>query len=394
MSALPIVATALAPTWTIATAGVVLAAAGLLRRERASGSVVLAPLPSDVAGRDPPGCEAGKRRPAAVRAGAAALLVVSLTALVVIAASGRPGQPNVAPLLLVSLWPVSLVTAAVAGARPPLSADGRLRPHPALAGCGALLLVIYREQLAGHDPRATAVVVPLYLAATLWGRRRHGRLWWRTGDPIGVALALVGRLAPLGRTRGRWRRVGAGSGLTHPPVPAETAVALVLVAGLLSRALRVQPWASPYLPTSLVGQVATQVIVVGWLLAVGWAVWRWRRAPRSSPVMDGPALAPLLLGALVAAEAATALFGLHLALVVASDPMGAGTDLLGTAGWGVSTALYASPLLHAFRATALALAGVAAVVTAHDRRRLAGEEGHGAALDAAVFTAVLALLLG
>ncbi len=312
-------------------------------------------------------------------------------------ASGpQEGRPNLAPLaVLVLAWSGLLIGSALAGnfwpavspfaALAALAAQGRSRASETHAGewAAPLLLASFAWlQQAYHDPaspRATVTFLLGYTVATMAGVARWGRGWLAYGEGFAALGRLVAAVAPLAHgADGRLSWRPPLSGLAGIQVSAAgTAVLLIALGAMVFDALVYAPlWTQ--LAGSRAGWERTMVNTAGlvWVTATIAVVFvagvrlSQRSAGRSatrSVAGYAAVLAPLVLGMAAAVEGAVAVFSGRLALAMASDPLGRGWDLFGTADHTVSLGILTSPAAVYLQAAMLMAAGVVAIVAAHDR---------------------------
>jgi hypothetical protein len=336
-------------------------------------------------------------------------LLLGLAGLLIVALAGPSGgRPNLASVVvLVLLWGAIVVGSALVGPWWPLvspfvlmarlipprrgdaatGAGGGVVPAargPAAAVAGAwagpvLLAGLLWLQRAYHvpgSPRALALLLVIYTGAVLICIRRWGPGWATRHEPLAALSTLLGAIAPVGPAPdGRWRRRWVRVGTTAVSMgPADAAVLLLALGAILFRALSYTPlWIAA--TEGLTGWARSGVSTLGliWLtgalagVLVGAVRLGARLAGRRSPVTAGGVAlvcAPLLVGATLAVEGAVWVFSARLALVLASDPLGLGWDLLGTSGDTVSLAVLAAPGAIYLELGVLLLAGVAALLFA------------------------------
>lgn len=363
-----------------------------------------------------------------VRVGAALDVVagaagVALFALVVAAGlTGSPtAQDNLAPTFVyvvvwVGLVPVSLLfgdvfaalspwrsfarAAAWTAARtgrppaPPRPYPRRLGRWPAAAGIlsfGWLELVCAR----GTDPHLLALLAVAYAAAQLAGMAWFGiATWTARADAFGVVFGLFGALAPLHR-RGAWLTAGAplrGANAGEPPGTIAVLAALIgatsfdglqttaLWSGDLRPALRdvaatlgsgpagADTWAST---VGLAGMTA----FVALLYLLGAAAVRLSAATPDRVLAVGrrfvPSLIPIAAAYAVAHGLTLLLFQGQAVPALASDPLGLGSDLLGTAAWRPDFGVVGDAAIWYLQVAAVVVGHVAALALAHDRSLVA-----------------------
>lgn len=332
---------------------------------------------------------------------------LGLVVLVGAIAAGLVGRndptANIAPALIIGVgWPLLVAAAAVLGrlwqwidpwdtlARlaAPLTRDrGEQAAPPAvwLAVPGAAALVwylgAYRQALL---PRSVAVALGLYTIVTLAGCLAMGRRWWlHRAEVVGILLGWIGLI----RRRG----------LETWSAPHGAAVVLGVVAGGLlfamlrfSRLLNPLVFALPNVPAEAVG-VAVLAIAGA---AVVWAGEHvCRRVAASGTV--AAAVVPVVAGLALAAAMVRGQLVLALQLLprLASDPLGRGWDLFGTADLPLAANPLGDAVHTAVQLGVLVAAGAAGGVVA--RRRAALDATSGGTARRAVSTAagVVSLLV-
>ena len=355
---------------------------------------------------------------------ASALVAAAFLGLVVVGFAG-PTDPlaNLLPLTVWTLWWIGVPTLqAVLGdlwrRANPWSAPLRLLTGRNAASPGtkalpaawrawpAVLLLLAANAFvladpAPSDPRRLAAVALGYWAFTLAMAWRYGeRQWLARGEAFSMMFSRFAEAAPLRRTDGAVRFGPPGHDLAHRDAPDASIAAayLVLLAcgsfdGLHETfawlgSLGVNPLEYPgrtaMVGSTLVGLVLLVLgvaLVYGVATALGAALARDPHGDGSDP-SAGPsagalfrALAPSLLPIAVAYHVAhyltTFLVDSQYVAVAASDPLGTGSDLFGTAQDRVTTGFLNVP--STVRAIWLTQAGVVvaghalAVLVAHAR---------------------------
>jgi hypothetical protein len=349
---------------------------------------------------------------------AAAALGVGLTALVVVSAlfGTADTATNLAPTFVwVAFW-VALPLACVllgdlytpldpwrALARAAGACAERLgraravaRPYPerlgrwpavtGLAAIGWMELVWIRRD----DPRALGVLILAYGAIQLAGMARYGiAAWRRHADPFAVYVHILAHAAPVTVAERRVRLRAPLSGLPALTAVPGTAATLCVLLGTtafdgLSRG-SIWQQAGPRIGSALgdLGlspALANQVAgTVGLALAVGLVVAVYRVGvagmARLSRGAEGDALAGRFAHTLVPIAVAyvvahyfslVAVQGQALA-ALASDPLGNGANLFGTASMTVDYGLLSAATVWGVQVVALVAGHVGGLVLAHDR---------------------------
>ncbi|MBW3621587.1 MAG: hypothetical protein KY461_15195 [Actinobacteria bacterium] len=316
---------------------------------------------------------------------------------VVIASAVRGGE-FAANALFVGVWVLVLLIAAVLGdvyalvnpfaglaallARLDLGSSpawlDRVGRYPA----AVVLLVFGWVELAHPDPGDPDVVLGFVLAYTLvmvvgglwWGPR-----WVARADGFGVLFGLVGRMGVLGRgTDGRLRLRPPLVGLAGVrPVRGTAAVALVALGVTAFDGLsRSTVWEGVLGLRS--GWTATPLQTVGLLVLVGIVATAYTAATSSAATLVGrpgpelvetfaPALVPIVVGYALAHYFSLVVFDGQLLLALASDPLGLGWDLFGTAADPVDLTAVTGTTIAWVQVAAILVGHVAAVVLAQER---------------------------
>ena len=338
------------------------------------------------------------RVPAALQVGLG-LLGVALFALVVYAgAAGNPTvQGNLAPtfvfvalwvgLVLVSLalgdvftllspWRAAARAARWAAARrgwsagPPLRYPDRLGRWPAAAGVLAFawLEVIYDR---GTDPRLLALLAVAYAAAMLVGMAAFGiDAWAARADFLAVVFSLVASLAPVDLRDGEARLRRPLSGATRvAALPGTVAVLCAVVGATAYDGLRTTAlWTGDLRPALRASLSETATATVG-LLAITALVAAVYAAGtrRVGAARFAHSLIPIAAAYVIAHDLTLLLFQGQAAAALASDPLGLGADLLGTATWRPDFAFISDAGIWTLEIAFVVGGHVAALALAHDR---------------------------
>ncbi|MCD6725659.1 MAG: fenitrothion hydrolase [Solirubrobacteraceae bacterium] len=275
----------------------------------------------------------------------------------------------------------------------PIAYPRRLGRWPAAVGILAFAWVelVYAGR---EDPSTLALLALAYLVVMLTGMSLFGvEAWTRNADPFGVAFGLVALLAPL-----RW---SGGRAYLRPPlvgaprmaeIPGSVALVVVLIGsttfdgfsqggvwtgadGLAARLADVfgslgLGRESAVQAGYTVGLLAI-VLLVAALFRLG--VWGMRSVGGSSLGSTELArrfahtLVPIALAYLVAHYFSLLAIQGQAIGYLASDPLGDGSNLLGTAAWTVDYGLVGAGAIWYVQVGALVLGHVAGLTLAHDR---------------------------
>jgi hypothetical protein len=350
---------------------------------------------------------------------AAALVGLALTALVLVSAFAGTTDTatNLAPTFVwVAFWVAVPLASVVLGdfytAFDPWRTIARLagaasralgraprtaRPYPVAFGrwpaAAGLALIGWMELvwLRRDDPRALGAVIVAYGAIQLAGMARYGIVAWRrNADPFAVYTHVLSHAAPVAA---EGRRVSLRAPLSALPsladAPGTVALMVVLIGTTSFDGLsRGTLWAKigPELGTlggdlGLSTPVANEVTgTIGLLLALGLVASVYRvgvvgmqRLVRVGDQRDAMAgrfahtLVPIAIAYVVAHYfSLVAVQGQALASL-ASDPLGDGANIFGTASVTVNYALLSAGTIWAVQVVALVAGHVGGLVLAHDR---------------------------
>ena len=259
----------------------------------------------------------------------------------------------------------------------PLPYPARLGRWPAVVGLGLFAAV---ELCWGdrNDPDAVAVLALVYFVAQLVGMGLCGvETWSRRGDAFGVYFAFLATLSPLARRR--------------PPqidhtLPGTAALLVVAIGSTMFDGAKEGPVfgeAAPWLQdlfvdlgaskgtglelAFLVGMLVTFAIVAG-IYRLGVAGMRWfRGAPDHLSGRFAHTLIPIAAAYVVAHYFSLLVYNGQSAVALASDPLGRGSDLFGTAGDRIDYGVVSTTAIWYVQIVALVVGHVMGLVLAHDR---------------------------
>jgi hypothetical protein len=358
------------------------------------------------------GAEAGRPLPARVQAvldGPAFRLLLRLLGLlisgfVVVAAVGGPDDAlNPTPgfvyvLFWVGLVPASLLFGPVWRLLNPLRTVHlglarllRTRPEeglwplperlgywPAAVGLFAFTWL----ELVEPDRAITAVIKTwfgVYIGLHLLAAAAYGSRWFDRGDAFEAYSDLLGRLSPLGRRAdGRLVLRNPFDGLDAlRPAPGLVGVVCVLLGSTAYDGFSGSPFWVNLLQTSplseaMLGTLGLLGMVL--LVAVTYTAATWAagffgtESHRALPRQFAHSIIPIAVGYLVAHYFTLLVLEGQRTLILASDPLGTGADLFGTAERGVDARLAEQPTAVATTQVLAIVAGhVLGVIAAHDR---------------------------
>jgi hypothetical protein len=349
----------------------------------------------------------------------AGALGFALFALVVYAGfAGSQSTPNnLAPtfiyvLFWVGLVPLSLLFGDVFHALNPwralargaawigqrLSRDGLPAPLPYPARLGhwpaalGILGFVWIElaYTDGQDPSSLAALALAYFAVQLVGMSLYGiEPWTRHGDGFGAYFGLFARLSPLRWERGAVYSRKLLSGLTTlTVVPGTVALLCVMIGSTSFDGFSQGPlWGdiSPEL-TRFFGDVGLNPahsleltltiglicgpLLVGGLYRLGVLGMRWAGEKRDASELARSfvhSLVPIALAYVIAHYFSLLAYNGQATAYLASDPLGDGANLLGTASATIDYSWISATGIWYVQVAALVLGHVAGLILAHDR---------------------------
>ena len=273
-------------------------------------------------------------------------------------------------------------------ARPILDAPAGLGRYPAAAALFAFVTLELAYQRPA-DPRVLAVAISLYTYWALGGMVVYGReAWTRQGEGFAVAFSLLSRVAPFASRDGaivvRWPLTGLAG--VERMTGTLLFVAVLLGSTSFDGFSRTSVWQNLLgnVRADLVGRsertielVLTLVNVGGLALFVAAVVLTygvavlWARElvrARRSLVPDFVLpLVPIAFAYLIAHYFSLFLIQGQFILQLASDPLGRGWDLLGTADYVPNLTIVSPETVWYVQVVALTLGHVAGLAVAHDR---------------------------
>ena len=279
---------------------------------------------------------------------------------------------------------------AMRGSTPaPLPYPERLGRWPAVVTLLAFTWLELASQEAG-DPRAVAFAAFVYSAATFVAMALYGvEAWIERGEGFSVYFNLFSRLSPFER---RERRIGLRpplSGLTDVGAAPGTVALLAVMIGTVTfdGASEGALWQALVFPLmdAIQGLGASPVAAVRVAFTIGlvacpvlvYALYRAGAAGVRSAaggVKGRPAagafvhsLVPIALAYVGAHYLTLVAFQGQAIIYLASDPLGSGADLLGTAGRSIDFALIGANTIWYAQVAFVVIGHVAALMLAHDR---------------------------
>ncbi|MFC5751357.1 hypothetical protein [Actinomadura rugatobispora] len=347
----------------------------------------------------PPGPARVLDSAALARAGRAAALAAAVF-VVAVALGGPPGEKaNLAPwALYVTFWvglvPASVLLGPVWRRVNPLRTlhavlcrltgtdpvGGRRTPPARLgywpAACWLTAFVWLELVAPGRsDPRLVGWLILAYAAVNLTLAQVYGREWFTRGDGFEVYSSLLARMAPLGR-RGdgalvlRTPLTGLVGGAAEPGL---VAVACVLIGSTgFDGVTRTTFWRDNVDPGGVAAGSLGLACSIGAVAALYVAAMRLSAALTGEP--EGAAvpgrfaatLLPIALGYSLAHYFSFFVLEGQMTFILASDPFGAGWNLLGSTGHRIDHDLAGPTLTAQVQVNAIVLGHIAATIAAHD----------------------------
>jgi hypothetical protein len=273
-------------------------------------------------------------------------------------------------------------------ARPLYSFPERLGRYPAAVALFAFVALELAHPRPAA-PRTLAIAISLYTYWALAGMAVYGReTWTRSGEGFAVMFNLLSRIAPIGvrerRVVVRWPFTGLG-GVDRVP---GTLVFVAVMLGstsfdgfsrtstwqnllgdvrerLVDRSLAVNDLATT--GVNLLGLAAlVGAVVLTYVVAVE-SARRLVRAPRNLVPDFVLSLVPIALGYMVAHYFSLFVLQGQFIFFLASDPLGRGWDLFGTADVQPDLTLLSPNTIWYVQVVALVVGHVAGLAIAHDR---------------------------
>ncbi len=271
----------------------------------------------------------------------------------------------------------------------PLEYPARLGRWPAALG---LLAFAWLELVYGgsEDPSVVAVAALLYAGVQLLGMSLYGtEPWGRNGDAFGVYFGLLGRLGPLDwRGRELWLRPFLSGATGIAAIPGTVAVLVVLIGTTSFDGFSQGPtWNSlapklqqTFIDLGLGQQLALEIaFTLGLLVAVAVVAGLYRLGTLGMRSIDGRfgaaelgrrfahSLLPIALAYVVAHYFSYLAIQGQAIGYLASDPLGDGSNLLGTATASIDYGFVTANTIWYVQVGALIAGHVAGLVLAHDR---------------------------
>lgn len=287
-----------------------------------------------------------------------------------------------ASLLLGPVWrvlnPLRLVHAALARLlrldpqRGVFALPERLGYWPAAASLAAFayleLVIPERSQ-----PDVVARFILCYAVVHTTAALAFGQRWFDHGDGFEVYSLLLGSLAPLGRRRdGRLVLRSPLDGLTTiQPAPGLVAVVITLVGSTAYDGLSRTSFWNAGIPSSVttatVGLSCSILLIAAVYLLGTWRVATPDQRDAPTPTTFAHTIVPIAAGYVIAHYFSLLIFDGQQTLILASDPLGRGTDLFGTAHHIIDYTLVGTTAIALVQILAIVTGHLLATVSAHDQ---------------------------
>ena len=327
-------------------------------------------------------------------------LGMALYVLLVIAAvfGDRDTAENIAPVfvyvvfwvgmtlvcaLVGDLWRVVNPFDTMAALVERLRGDSPVAPYtwgrwPAVA---ALAGFVWLELVPSNraEPSTLAIAILLYTVAVLAGVIRWGRDWLGQGEGFTVFFGLLGHMAPFykdddGRIRMRPHLTGL-VGL-RPDAATQAIVIVALGSTSFDGLSRTRFWIDLTRDMSSMERTLLSTAGLIWAMSVVTLAFvgamritgrLHRRRFQELSASFVHSLVPIAFAYALAHYFSLLVFEGQSAIALASDPMGQGWDLFGTAGNAVNFTLVSTTVIAYVQASGIVAGHVAGVVVAHDR---------------------------
>ncbi|MGQ0574309.1 MAG: hypothetical protein ACT4RN_08905 [Pseudonocardia sp.] len=248
----------------------------------------------------------------------------------------------------------------------------RIGYWPAAASLGAFAWfeLVYPGRA---EPVAVAVFLLVYGVVQLTAAVAFGRRWFDRCDGFEVYSTLVGALAPLGRgPTGRIVFRNPLDGLAAVPLgPGLVGVVVALVGSTAYDGLSRTQWWVTAVPSGALAATAgllASFLLIGVIYGLGTFTVASRGAGSGvGPVAFAPTLAPIAAGYAIAHYFSLLIFDGQQTVILASDPMGTGADLIGTAGGAVDYTVVGATAIALVQLGGIVVGHLLAAISAHDQ---------------------------
>ncbi|HEX8123259.1 MAG TPA: fenitrothion hydrolase [Solirubrobacteraceae bacterium] len=276
----------------------------------------------------------------------------------------------------------------------------RLGYWPAVAGLACFAWMELASE-SGEDPRNIATAVSVYTVVTLVAMAQYGaEAWADRGEAFGVYFGLLSRISPFEAREGRAGVRPLLSGLTHvTPRPGLVALLAVMIGSTTFDGFsQGQTWRdvdaelSPFFESlgasldwaarlSATTGLIVAMLAVGTFYVVGIAGARTVKGSPAGERLRGGfvhSLVPIAVVYVVAHYLTFLIFQGQAMAYLASDPLGQGWDLFGTADDAIDFSVISQNATWYAQVGAVVLGHVAALTLAHDRALTLYKDGRAA----------------
>lgn len=217
-----------------------------------------------------------------------------------------------------------------------------------------------------------------YAVVQLLGALVFGSDWFERADAFDVYSSLIGRLAPLGRRDdGRLVLRNPLDGLDGlRPAPGLTAAVCVLLGSTAYDGFSNAPAWIDTIQSSAVSPIllatagltgAILLVAALFVLATGASGIAGTAVSSGLPAKFAHSIVPIAVGYLVAHYFSLFVFEGQRTIILASDPLGTGADLFGTAAQQVDFSVVSATTIATVQVLAVVTGHIVGVVAAHDR---------------------------
>ncbi|MFP5351380.1 MAG: hypothetical protein ACLGIB_02300 [Actinomycetota bacterium] len=232
------------------------------------------------------------------------------------------------------------------------------------------------------DPLTVFVFVAAYSLVHIVQAQRYGQAWYSRGDGFEVYSTLIGHLAPIGRrSDGQLVFRNPLDGLLAiERVPGLLGFVCVLLGSTAFDGLTRTPWWEDLsgqaergvnLLYGTLGLLGCIVAVAATYIAATSFSGRFlpEDARRSEPVsgLFAHSLMPIAVGYTIAHYFSLLVFQGQAGYILASDPLGDGSDLLGISDWRISYVVLSAAAIALVQVAAIVIGHIVGVASAHDR---------------------------
>jgi hypothetical protein len=238
-----------------------------------------------------------------------------------------------------------------------------------LAAFGYLELVVPTRS----DPRVVAWFILIYAVLHTTAALAFGQRWFDRGDGFEVYSTLLGSLAPLGRRRdGRLVLRNPLDGLKAiQPAPGLVAVVVTLVGSTAFDGLSRTSFWNTLIPASAaiatVGLIGSILLVAMVYLMGTWQVAIPGQRNTPTPTTFAHTIVPIAAGYAIAHYFSLLIFDGQQTVILASDPLGRGTDYFGTAHHLINYTAVSIPAIALVQILAIVTGHLLATISAHDQ---------------------------